>query len=591
MEHPRIANYELLERLGQGGMGTVYKARHRRMNRLVALKVLAPDAGESETFLQRFARECEALAQLSHPNIVMAFDAGEAEDGPFLVMEYVNGRDLGAEVDENGPLTAAAAVSAIVQAGRGLAYAHGKGVIHRDVKPSNLLRDADGVVKVADLGLARLSKARRAEGERAVTAVGGFVGTMEFTSPEQGLDATGVDERTDVYSLGCTLFFLLTGRAPYAAATPVGLLFKHTTADIPSLLADRPDVPAELDAVFQKMLGKTPDERYPSMAEAVKALEGVSGLSDVAPPAFLPPLAATEGEGALLAPTVVGRPGSRQPLAPREDDSALDGAAHGLGAPPAEEFDPGDLVVVVAEPSRTQAGIIRRYLQELGVKEIHPAGAGRQAMALVKETQARVLISAMHLPDMTALDLARTLRAEPASSGVGLVLVTSESAAGALAPDDRTVLMHKPFDRRQLAGALARVRRPTGSAGGQAPPRPVLRVLIVDDSSAARAHVQAVLRGLGFQQFREANDGAEAAAILEKERFDLIVTDYHMPRLDGRELVLLVRRGAAPSVPVVMVTTETGPAFRESMRQAGVSAVCEKSFAPEVVRDVLARLL
>src|SRR5262245_59665648 len=162
----RVGNYEILDRLGAGGMGTVLKARHRRMKRVVALKVLSREVAASEKFLQRFQREVETIARLSHPNIVMAFDADEAEVGPFLVMEFVNGRDLATEVAAGGPLPVAAAVERILQAARGLECAHAQGIIHRDIKPGNLLRDADGVVKVADLGLARLNEPNAGSGEK-----------------------------------------------------------------------------------------------------------------------------------------------------------------------------------------------------------------------------------------------------------------------------------------------------------------------------------------------------------------------------------------------------------------------------------------
>src|SRR5262249_31434855 len=147
-----IGNYEVLDRLGAGGMGTVFKARHRRMKRIVALKVLARTASQSATFLPRFQREVEGVARLSHPNILLAFDADEADVGHFLVMEFVNGRDLDTLVRDHGPPSVREAVSSVLQAARAMEYAHGQGVIHRDIKPANLLRDADGVIKVADLG-------------------------------------------------------------------------------------------------------------------------------------------------------------------------------------------------------------------------------------------------------------------------------------------------------------------------------------------------------------------------------------------------------------------------------------------------------
>ncbi len=152
-----IGNYTILSRLGAGGMGTVFKARHSRMNRVVALKIMSRDASGQSALTQRFQREVETIAQLSHPNIVMAYDAGETEDGLYLVMEYVDGHDLAVEVAQGGPLSTADATNCIVQAARGLACAHKHGIVHRDVKPANLLRDTAGVVKVADLGLAHLN--------------------------------------------------------------------------------------------------------------------------------------------------------------------------------------------------------------------------------------------------------------------------------------------------------------------------------------------------------------------------------------------------------------------------------------------------
>src|SRR5262245_19654024 len=178
-EELRIGNYEILDRLGAGGMGTVFRARHRRMKRVVALKVLSPELGPSRSFVQRFQREVEAAARLSHPNVVMAFDADEAEGGHFLVMEYINGRDLASEVRERGPLPWPEAVRCTLQTARALEYAHAQGIIHRDIKPANLLRDAGGAVKVADLGLARFCETlgESEEPRTGLTASGGMLGT------------------------------------------------------------------------------------------------------------------------------------------------------------------------------------------------------------------------------------------------------------------------------------------------------------------------------------------------------------------------------------------------------------------------------
>src|SRR5262249_50600991 len=259
-----IGNYVILDRLGAGGMGTVFKARHRRMKRVVAIKVLSKQVAESETFVQRFQREVEAVARLSHPNIVMAFDADEAEAGHFLVMEYVNGRDLDSEVKTNGPLPVPDAVDCVLQAARALAYAHAQGIIHRDIKPANLLRDVSGAVKVADLGLARFNDTLgKPVGESSgITQAGTIMGTVDFMPPEQALGLTNIDQRADIYSLGCTLYFLLTGQPVFPGKTLMAILLKHREAPIPSLRGKCPMAPEALDQTFQRMVAKKPEERF-----------------------------------------------------------------------------------------------------------------------------------------------------------------------------------------------------------------------------------------------------------------------------------------------------------------------------------------
>jgi phosphate ABC transporter phosphate-binding protein len=285
----RIGAYEVLDLLGKGAMGTVYKARHRTMKRVTAIKVMSPEVAARGTFAQRFQREAEALAQLSHPNIIMAFDAGESPAGPFLAMEFVRGRDLATEVYGNGPLGVLDALDCVLQAARGLEYAHEQGLIHRDIKPANLMRDTRGVVKVADLGLARMKNPHLAQNESALTQAGGIVGTVDFMAPEQAVDSTTIDHRADIYSLGCTLFFLLTGRPMYSGNSLMSLLLQHRDAPTPSLVEARPDVPESVNAVFQRMVAKKPDDRYATMTQVVLALEDVSRAVRAAGPPAPPP--------------------------------------------------------------------------------------------------------------------------------------------------------------------------------------------------------------------------------------------------------------------------------------------------------------
>jgi two-component system chemotaxis response regulator CheY len=395
--------------------------------------------------------------------------------------------------------------------------------------------------------------------------------------PEQAVDSTTIDHRADIYSLGATLYFLLHGKPPYEGQTMMTVLLKHREATIPSLAKGRSEVPAALEAAFQRMLAKAPADRFQNMSEVVHALETVQvGLSGSALLAAAPAGTVVRPESEMVA----------------QQDAATGSAPPLTASTPQGPASPSTQTrtILLVEPSRTQAAIIRKFLQQGSVDNVVTASTGQEALRLARSTPPTAVVSTLILTDMTGIELAKQVRNECKGAPPGFVLISTEAEvkeAGALSSVG-AILLHKPFTPVQLGDALALAcRQGTPLPSG----RERVRVLVVDDSAPARVHMRSVLKGLGVTQLVEVADGAQAVAAVARDTFDLIVTDYNMPLMDGGALVGYLRENPATAgVPIIMVTTETDPLRLERVRRLGVAAICDKSFPAEIVREVLDRL-
>jgi serine/threonine protein kinase len=304
-----IGRYLILDRIGEGGMGKVYKARHRQLHRIVALKIINPERLGSKQAVERFHREIQAISRLQHPNIVWAFDADQAGGNTFFAMQYVPGQDLQRMVKQSGPLDVARACDFIRQAALGLQHIADNGMIHRDIKPSNLLivnlanqpsKAESGVlgtalktdlVKIVDLGLTRLTDSDdSATSLTALTHDNLLMGTPDYIAPEQARQGRSADIRSDIYSLGCTLYFAIAGRPPFGGASAVQKIMHHQLDEAEPLEKVRPGIPQALSIIVRRMMAKQPEERYQTPQEVATALETVmSGqIAPVAAPLAVP---------------------------------------------------------------------------------------------------------------------------------------------------------------------------------------------------------------------------------------------------------------------------------------------------------------
>lgn len=392
-----LGHYRIVERLGAGGMGVVYKAEHIHMKRTVALKILATEDDRSSVFLQRFYSEMQALAVLRHPNIVLAFDAGEV-DIPYastkvlryLVMEYVTGRNLEQFVLDEGALGIAQACQYVRQVAEGLRHAHEHGLVHRDIKPSNLLVTPQDQVKILDFGLARLCR-------RRCTEAHAMLGTVDYMAPEQARDARAVDIRADLYGLGGVLYWLLAGQKPFPGDRPPleELLARQRESPQP-LRRVRPDVPLELEAIVCQLMAHDPNDRYPTPLAVITALNHFLDRSN--------------SKSSSGPPTDHGM---------RASDTLMERGAITCPRLPESERGPHRLLVVSTDP-RYRA-LCGEAFDEGGIECLGAQGIGEVLEWLVRSPCDLLLIDG-EMARGQGLDLCRCLRTEPPAPHLKLIL-------------------------------------------------------------------------------------------------------------------------------------------------------------------------
>jgi serine/threonine-protein kinase len=383
-----LGPYVLLERLGRGGAGQVFKAQHQYMGRLVALKLIRKELLHDAEAVARFQREVRVISQLRHPNVVLAHDAGPLGGNYFLAMEYVEGVDLSRQVQQHGPLPPVVACEYVRQTALGLQHIHERGLVHRDIKPSNLLLyqahglQSAGLVKILDLGLARVSQSE-AEGIGVVTAVGTLlVGTMDYMAPEQARDFHQADIRADIYSLGCAFYFLLTGHPPFPIGTFARKLLCHQKAEPRPVEEIRPDVPPWLPPILRRMMAKSPEDRFQTPAELAAVL--ATKLDPPAEIAVAIPVTATEVRRApdALLPKMRPLLGNRRLLAVGGALLAtllIGGLLLALRGAGANSVSPSSLATTSVASSKTQGGSPQTGMQAmspfeaLATRGINPA--------------------------------------------------------------------------------------------------------------------------------------------------------------------------------------------------------------------------
>ena len=607
-----MANYLILDRLGEGGMGTVFRARHKRMRRIVALKVLNPEIQENPDHLQRFQREIETLARLNHPGVIQAYDADFGPSGFFLVLELVEGSDLDGIVRKNGPLPVSEAIDAMIQSAKALQYVHDQGMVHRDIKPQNLMRNRQGDIKVADLGLVRLTEAESSDdhNKQGLTQQFTIAGTLEFMAPEQAENTSGVDNRADIYSLGCSLYYILAGKNVYTGKSVMDKLMAHMTHPIPSIRELRTDVSEKLDNVFMKMVAKTVDQRYQTMNEVIADLENIKMMekvSNVAPTniVIIPQAAQTETDTGTaffetpmakrppseLEGTLIFNPGQKTSI-----QNNLNNAATAFIESPSQstvELSQIDSAkVLLVEPSKLQGMMIGNQLKSLGIADVKFAVSGADAFEQFSKGGYKAIVCSQNLPDCSGIELAQKIKAAPSGKGISFILITSniDNEMESLAAKVDFKILRKPFTPEQLQSTLP-VNAPSVSQPTVFQPT-TKTVLLVDDSSFARKRMLGILKNLGFDDVVEAVDGAKGLAMAQSRPFLFIVSDFHMPILDGKGFVeSLSQDPKLKNIPVLLITSEPDSFLLDPIRNLKSCRILSKSAEASALKMEISKFI
>ena len=607
-----MANYLILDRLGEGGMGTVFRARHKRMRRIVALKVLNPEIQENPDHLQRFQREIETLARLNHPGVIQAYDADFGPSGFFLVLELVEGSDLDGIVRKHGPLPVSEAIDAMIQSAKALQYVHDQGMVHRDIKPQNLMRNRQGDIKVADLGLVRLTEAESADdhNKQGLTQQFTIAGTLEFMATEQAENTSGVDNRADIYSLGCSFYYILAGKNVYTGKSVMDKLMAHMTHPIPSLREIRTDVSEKLDNVFMKMVAKTVDQRYQTMNEVIADLENIKMMekvSNVAPTNIVinPQISQTETDTgtaffetplAKRAPselegTLIFNPGQKTSVQ-NDSNNAATAFIERPSQSGAELSQAHSSKVLLVEPSKLQGMMIGNQLKSLGIADVKLALSGTDAFEQFSKGGFKAIVCSQNLPDCSGIELAQKIKATPSGKGISFILITSniDNEMESLAANVDFKILRKPFTPEQLQSTLP-VNAPSVSQPTVFQPT-TKTVLLVDDSSFARRRMLGILKTMGFDDVVEAVDGAKGLALAQTRPFLFVVSDFHMPILDGKGFVeSLSQDPKLKNLPVLLITSEPDSFLLDPIRNLKSCRILSKSAEASALKMEISKFI